>query len=342
MTGYRKHKRKLLKRYLKQHNIAGHKISYIKDKISLLKKTAKEYGVSFLWMLFDCLNTMIFYGESSEYYVQEEMYKYNRAEKKKRLTVSKACKLDYKYNIKATEDDKQRLTDKKLFNTYYKDFIGRSWCFSTDETKESLVKFIKENEEVICKPYNLSWGYGIFILKAKDITDELIQNLLDNPYMVEEIIKQHPTMKAIHPQSVNTLRIFTIIDADGVPHVGLPILRAGLNESVTDNTSSGGLFFIVNKDCGIVESTGRTERCRTRYIFHPNTGVQVTGMKIPFYEEAVEMVKKAALVTPTLRYIGWDVAISEKGPLLIEGNIEFAATNQGIDGKLQEAKQYLK
>lgn len=341
MFGYLKHSRKVIKRYMSQHQVDGHKKAYIKDKIALIKKTAKEYDVPFLWMLFDCIGVMIFHGESSEYYVQEEMYKYNRKEKKKRLTVLRAFKLDYKYNKKATEEEKQRLFNKKLFNTYYKDFIKRAWCFSTDETKESLIRFITDNGSVICKPYNLSWGHGIFILNKEDITDEIIQKLLSEPYIIEEVIKQHPQIKAIHPQSVNTLRIFSIIDREGVPHVALPIFRAGLGDSVTDNTSSGGLYFIVDKDTGIVELSGRTERCRTRYLCHPDTGVQVIGMKIPFYDEIVEMVKKAALVTPTLRYVGWDVAISENGPVLIEGNIEYAATNQGIDGKYYEAKQYL-
>ena len=174
------------------------------------------------------------------------------------------------------------------------------------------------------------------------MNDEVIEKLLSEAYMIEEIIKQHPITKQIHPQSVNTLRIFTIIDKEGIPHIGMPIFRAGLKDSVTDNTSSGGLYFIVDKETGVVESSGRTERCRTRYINHPDTGVQVTGMKIPFYEDIVKMVKEAALITPTLRYIGWDVAISENGPLLIEGNIEYAATNQGMDGKYFEAKQYLK
>lgn len=342
MSGYVKHLNKVLRRYCDQHNIKGHKKCYFKDKKQLLRKTAKEYGVSFLWMFFDYLFTMLFHGESCEYYVQEEMYKYNNKEKRKRLTVYRAFKLDYKYNIEATEEEKQRLFDKKEFNIRYKDFIKRDWCFSLDESKESIIEFINKHKKVICKPYNLSWGYGIFILKQEDINDEIINKLVSNPYLIEQVIEQHPLIKSIHPQSVNTLRIFSIIDKEGIPHVALPIFRAGLGNSVTDNTSSGGLFFIVDKDSGIIESSGRTERCRDRYVCHPDTGVQVTGIKIPYYDEIVKMIKEVALITPSLRYVGWDVAITENGPALIEGNIEFAATNQGIDGKFQEAKQYLK
>ena len=38
------------------------------------------------------------------------------------------------------------------------------------------------------------------------------------------------------------------------------------------------------------------------------------------FNEAVELVKKAAKVVPEIGYIGWDVAISENGPIIIEGN----------------------
>ena len=39
-----------------------------------------------------------------------------------------------------------------------------------------------------------------------------------------------------------------------------------------------------------------------------------------YIKEAVETVKKAAMIVPDVRYIGWDVAITEKGPAIIEGN----------------------
>ena len=45
------------------------------------------------------------------------------------------------------------------------------------------------------------------------------------------------------------------------------------------------------------------------------------GFKIPQWEACVELVKEAALVVPEVRYIAWDVCITENyGPLLIEGN----------------------
>ena len=46
----------------------------------------------------------------------------------------------------------------------------------------------------------------------------------------------------------------------------------------------------------------------------------IYGFKVPFYEEACQMVKEASKVVPSVRYVGWDVAITNKGPVIIEGN----------------------
>ena len=36
--------------------------------------------------------------------------------------------------------------------------------------------------------------------------------------------------------------------------------------------------------------------------------------------EAIELVKQTAGVVPEIGYVGWDVAFSTKGPVIVEGN----------------------
>lgn len=336
-----KHLNKLLNLYMHQTGVSGKKKAYIKDKLAMFHNTAEEWGIPFIWLLNDYFITFLIHGEPSEYYIREEMYKYNFMEKRRRLTVSRAFILDYKYNINATEEEKQRIYNKKLFNIFYKDFIHREWRYAPDETTENLRSFINKQKKVFCKPHNLSMGTGIFVLQSDDATAETIQKLINQKYIIEEIIDQHPAVKNIHPESVNTLRIFSIIDSLGIPHVGLCELRVGIGSSVTDNISAGGIFYIVDSKTGIIISPGKTNRERKRYIRHPGSDVIMPGFRIPYYQQICDMIKKAALITPTLRYVGWDVAITPNGPILIEGNIEVATTNQGADGLYYEARKYL-
>lgn len=46
----------------------------------------------------------------------------------------------------------------------------------------------------------------------------------------------------------------------------------------------------------------------------------LVGFRVPYWDEAVEFVKALALVLPDTHYCGWDIAITEDGPLMIEGN----------------------
>ncbi len=56
------------------------------------------------------------------------------------------------------------------------------------------------------------------------------------------------------------------------------------------------------------------------HSFHPDTEQNFTGRKIPYWEALRELCVTAAKNTPFFRSLGWDIAITSDGPLLIEGN----------------------
>ena len=57
-----------------------------------------------------------------------------------------------------------------------------------------------------------------------------------------------------------------------------------------------------------------------RNLFHPGTDICMIGRKIPYWKEVLHLCESAASMIPKVQFIGWDVAISTQGPLLIEGN----------------------
>ena len=50
------------------------------------------------------------------------------------------------------------------------------------------------------------------------------------------------------------------------------------------------------------------------------TGTQIQGFQFPDWEAAMDMVRQAAEMIPELGYLGWDIAFTEEGPILVEGN----------------------
>ena len=58
----------------------------------------------------------------------------------------------------------------------------------------------------------------------------------------------------------------------------------------------------------------------------PGTDKTFVGFKLPHWPQIKEVALKAARVLPWARAIGWDIAIADRGPVLIEGNAEWSTS----------------
>ena len=63
----------------------------------------------------------------------------------------------------------------------------------------------------------------------------------------------------------------------------------------------------------------------TRFDRHPDTGAVFAEVTVPFWDEVRDITARAAPALP-LGSLGWDVALTPEGPVLIEANYSW-----GID-----------
>ena len=89
-----------------------------------------------------------------------------------------------------------------------------------------------------------------------------------------------------------------------------------------DNVATGGIF--VNYD---IEKNKLGEIAiryvnllETRYYSHPNTNFVFKDQPLPYPHKVIALVTKAAKLFPDRFVIGWDVAYTPEGPVIIEGN----------------------
>jgi hypothetical protein len=61
---------------------------------------------------------------------------------------------------------------------------------------------------------------------------------------------------------------------------------------------------------------------------HPVTGAVLPGFQLPLWPEACALARRAALSFRPLLTVGWDIAFTPDGPLLIEGNAWWDPPNQ--------------
>lgn len=215
------------------------------------------------------------------------------------------------------------LFDQKCaFNERFHRFLGREWLDLRTADVAAFADFIKDREDFFAKEVDSFGGQGVsrvFVEEYPDSSALYHQLRGRGQYLVEETIRQHPEMERLHPGSINTLRVVTLL-TNGEPYVMYALIRVGGKGQCIDNICSGGMYAPVDEN-GMVFHDAFCELEERFYACHAESGVPFVGFQVPCFHEAVMLVKRAALVVPQVGYIGWDVAIGVDGPLLIEGNV---------------------
>lgn len=185
-----------------------------------------------------------------------------------------------------------------------------------------LDHFLEEYTRFVLKPDSEACGRGITIIEGTSVEDskQQIRNILHHSkgrYVVEEIICQDERMAAFHPQSINTVRIPTI-RYDNRVEIIHPFIRIGRGLAIVDNAGAGGIMGNIDKETGTVYVA--CDELNHSFETHPDTAVPIVGFVVPCWKEAMAFVKKLASTLPQVRYVGWDLALTERGWIMIEGN----------------------
>jgi hypothetical protein len=139
-------------------------------------------------------------------------------------------------------------------------------------------------------------------------------------WLLEEYLEQHEAIRALNPDSLNTIRMWTL-QRGGDFRVGGAFLRVGRAGSQVDNTSAGGLACPIDIDSGRIASALDLSLSRNEYRDHPDTGARLVGTVIPHWPECLRLAGAALSVFPHMTFAGLDVAIGPEGPYVIELNV---------------------
>lgn len=143
-------------------------------------------------------------------------------------------------------------------------------------------------------------------------------------YLVIEHIQQHDYADTIYPHSLNTIRFLTVIDPD--THRAEIILtshRFGNSKSrPTDNVSRGAIGAAIDSTTGelLYALTPYGDPPIEKISVPPETQAQISGVRIPRWEDLCNMVLNLANHHHRVNLIGWDCTLSINGPITIEAN----------------------
>ena len=292
----------------------------IKNLMDVIGRIHEKTGKNRVALFFDIINCSLRYGAGYHDYIIFEFYNLTAKQRKTYLTRVKNKKL-----ISRLNDEKYSyiFDEKNVFDRTFREFLGREVIDLADIGLEEFKTFLEGKKEFFAKPYIGESGKGIEKIKVDDFPSveavyDYVVSADKNFGVIEQVVEQHPDASRIYPLSLNCLRIVTLVNEDG-PHILYAVFKMGNGGKFVDNLENGGLACCFDLDTGTVVGQGHTSAL-INHDSHPYTGIPFIGYQLPFMNEVKELVKKAAMVVPQMKYIGWDVCFTVNGPAIIEGN----------------------
>ncbi|MCU4166229.1 hexapeptide transferase [Marinilabiliaceae bacterium A049] len=272
-------------------------------------------------LLVDMIVCVYKYNISLKDYFYFRFFEIDTNERKKWVGTGFMYEFQLKMNPK---NNRKVLEDKIQFLGKYSSYVRRKvltyrQAFNDKEKLNQI--FNNKSGKLVLKGSLGQVGAEVKVIKCDDYNaDSLLHFMMQNKFdLIEEYVIQHPMLMQLSDSGLNTIRIFTQLNNGEVDILGAR-LRITVNSEV-DNMAAGNLAAPIDVINGSVSGPGvYSDITKEDVSIHPVSNESIEGFKIPFWSETIELVTKAALSNSSNQSIGWDIAISEYGPELIEGN----------------------
>ena len=166
-------------------------------------------------------------------------------------------------------------------------------------------------------------GQGKFVNQANQaISYEYCLSL--GQYIAQQAIQQIDEINEIYSHSINTIRIASRVENGRIVPIAA-ILRIGQGGNRVDNSAQGGISVEIDIKKWQMSKFGVSEHPVAIYTEHPDTGIKF-GQKLPMKDAVFKLMNYVAPVFAKCKLLGWDIALTNDGPVLLEINPGF-----GID-----------
>lgn len=147
-------------------------------------------------------------------------------------------------------------------------------------------------------------------------------------FLIQETIAQHPQLDLFNMSSANSVRIDTFMEESGEIRFNAAALKVGAPGSITDNVTSGGSTIAIDLETGRLTSGAKVDARYGGHYFDLKSrfGIDSRDFVMPHWPQVLALTRRAAECLAPFRSLGWDIAISKDGPLVIETNFDY-----GID-----------
>lgn len=223
-------------------------------------------------------------------------------------------------------------------------------------TREAWLRDIAPNlpSQFITKPALGVYGAGVSLWTREGTSfrdhkgrllsaDALYEQCCGDPkfdrYVVQQRLLNHPALVELTGSStLQTVRLVTLIDTDGTAQCLYAEWKLAIGESVTDNFAGGvggnlvASVRLSDGTTGAAQAPAPSGIGSTQVHRHPVTGAELEGFRLPDWTSVTELALRAARTFLPLCTIGWDIALTPDGPVIVEGNRWWDPPNDAVIG----------
>ena len=158
-------------------------------------------------------------------------------------------------------------------------------------------------------------------LDAGGIVTAVARDSRVRPMILQRALQPHPALAALAPGAVSTVRFVTYEDAEGAPRALRASLRLPAADAIVDNAHAGGMFASIDLETGRL---GKVIRRRPDGLLEPHAELNarpgIADTLVPLWPSVLALALAAQRAAAPVPFLGWDIALSTDGPLLLEGN----------------------
>ena len=156
----------------------------------------------------------------------------------------------------------------------------------------------------------------------QELITELRERSRTRGILLQEQLRNHHALAPLTAGTLSTVRVLTLRKLNGDIQVVLASAKIPVGGAPTDHMRLGGVAAPIDLETGRLGPAIRkaAETFITPCERHPDTGTVIEGFQLPHWDSAMRLALSAHEALDKIVCVGWDVAILEDGPVLIEGN----------------------
>jgi len=151
----------------------------------------------------------------------------------------------------------------------------------------------------------------------------LCEQSRNTPILVQRRLRNHAQLDGLNNDALSTVRVLTCLNEKGNPEIVGAAMRMAIGGNhIVDNLHAGGIAAAVDLESGTLgRASNLGADCRLGWIDrHPVSGAPITGTILPMWNEVREFALRTHRAFDDRVLVGWDIAITADGPVLVEGN----------------------